>query len=364
MFRASRRLITMAATVLLLMLAATADRSNQAAAQTGSGAETKSTPKTTPPKTKPKVVSKPKAAPSTEKAGSSKPVEPADAEDEDEETEATPEPAILPIRIIDTQYDKSVWNLAFSPDGKTLASSGVGDFDYSKLWDVFTGQPLRTLKIAGSGAALTFSPDGKTLAVGGDLMDVASGEVSGLDGSPSGRVVYRPDGKILAIANGGLITLWDVSTKKLLKTLSGIAIAFSPDGKTLAIATTDDRIKLLDASANNELKTISDADSRDVAFSPDGKTLFGSKMTTRLWDVSTGQLLRTLPGGTSVALSPDGKTLAVVHFGREIKLWDTSTGQVLRTIPGTTNFHLAFSPDGKTLATTRGGKIYLWDISK
>jgi dipeptidyl aminopeptidase/acylaminoacyl peptidase len=112
---------------------------------------------------------------------------------------------------------------------------------------------------------------------------------------------------------------------------------------------------------------------KSVAISPDGQTLAsgsGDKdKTIKLWDASTGELIRTLEGHegwvSSVAFSPDGQILASGSGDTSIRLWDFKTGVQIGYLPGHTNgiYCVAFSPDNQTLATGGGDKsIRLWNF--
>jgi hypothetical protein len=151
------------------------------------------------------------------------------------------------------------------------------------------------------------------------------------------------------------------------------AVAFSPDGKTLASGSQDNTIKLWEAATGQLIRTLSGHTDpvTSVAFSPDGKTLASGSAdqhTMKLWEAATGQFIRTFSGHsrwiTSVAFSPGRKTLASGSLDQTIKLWEAGTGQLIRTLSGHTDpvTSVAFSPDGKTLASGgRDATTRWWD---
>jgi serine/threonine protein kinase/Tol biopolymer transport system component len=280
-----------------------------------------------------------------------------------------------------------VYSVAFSPDGKTLAS---GSRDQTiKLWGVSTGKCTTSLtghtRVVHS---VAFSPDGKTLASGSrdqtiKLWDVSTGKCTAtLTGHTESvySVAFSPDGKTLASCSGDqTIKLWGVSTGECTASLTGHtasvrSVTFSPDGKTLASGSGDQTIKLWGVSTGECTATLTGhtATVYSVAFSPDGKTLASGSWppAIKLWEVSTGKNTSTLTGHTkvvhSVAFSPDGKTLASCSGDQTIQLWDVSTGKCTATLTGHTEsvYSVAFSPDGKTLAlASSDSTVRIWDVS-
>ncbi|HEY9621736.1 MAG TPA: TIR domain-containing protein [Crinalium sp.] len=151
------------------------------------------------------------------------------------------------------------------------------------------------------------------------------------------------------------------------------SVSFSPDGKTLASGSWDNSIKLWNVETGELIRTLPGHQSsvRSVSFSPDGKTLASGSgdKTIKLWNVETGELIRTLMGHQSsvrsMSLSSDGKTLASGSDDNSIKLWNVETGELIGTLTGHLYgvWSVSFSPDGKTLASGSGDKtIKLWNM--
>ena len=286
-------------------------------------------------------------------------------------------------------HQERVSSVGFSPDGKVLASGGIGIHDNTiKLWDVETGAEIRTLQRHQHYglSSVSFSPDVKVLASWSttsdiELWDLETGErIRTLQGHEDWvkSVSFSPDGKVLASGSEDTtIKLWNLETGAELRTLQGHqgdvwSVSFSPDGKVLASGSEDTTIKLWDLETGAELRTLQ-GEVRSVSFSPDGKVLASGSIdgTSKLWDLETGEPIRTLQGHQgdvwSVSFSPDGKVLASGSNDSTIKFWDLETGAELRTLQGhqesVNSVSFSFSPDGKVLASWGyDSTIQLWDV--
>jgi WD40 repeat protein len=270
-----------------------------------------------------------------------------------------------------------------------------GDWDgAATIWTLGPGELQESLILAGHADAvlgLAFSPDGRTLATAS-----SDGTAKLWDISPNGnreictqaghstllrRIHYSPEGARLATTDGdGQAAILDAETGETLLTFphpSGAAweAAFSPDGTRLATAGEDNTARVWDAHTGQEMLTlIGHAEAPRVSnhifgimavtFSPDGTRLAsaGGDGQAILWNAETGERMLALQvhpkgvGVTRVAFSPDGTRLATASDARDdgaplVSVWDLESRQVLYALNGLPNrvWDLAFSPDGGKL---------------
>ena len=205
-------------------------------------------------------------------------------------------------------------------------------------------------------------PEGAIMRLGkGNVLDVA----------------WSPDRTRLAVGGTAGIWVYDASTGDEVSLITGHsfrvnAVAFSPDGTTLASGSRDDTVRLWDVATGQEKSILTGHryDVEAVAFSPDGLTLASGSRdgTVRVWDVATRQEKHTLvdekyrgllnsPWVVSVIFSPDGRTLASANRDTTVRVWDVETGQEKHTLTQHTGraLSVAFSPDGEDVGQCRPG---------
>ena len=263
-----------------------------------------------------------------------------------------PECAVARLGTVRLRHSDTINSVAFSPDGKLLASAG--DDRAVVLWDVLTGKAVRTLIHPARVRTVLFSPDGKTLL------------------SASNR---NEDPRIY---------VWDVRSGKqrrfleMPKAYNLAHMVLSRDGKTLLTSTVIGLVVAWDPGTGREIwrRKFEEEWWKCLAVAPDGKTfaMGGNKGNVLFCDLRTGKTLGALPktrtGDTnldilSLAYSPDGRTLAITDEMEDLKCWDVASRKVIHWVDVHTNIlaPLAFSPDGKALACGSEQTLYLYDFA-
>jgi WD40 repeat protein len=301
-------------------------------------------------------------------------------------TQAYPLPTRLP------GHTGEVRDVAYSPDGRVLASAG-GDATVH-LWNVRTRTPIGDPLTGHTGMVngLEFSLDGTVLATASydrtvRLWDVARRRPIGapMTGHTSTvtSIAFSLDGHLLVTGSAdGTLRIWDTAGRTAVgEPMAGhtgpiTAVALSPDGTTAATASNDKTVRLWNVATRAQLGdplTGHASVTNGVAFSPDGRLLASTSgdKTVRLWNVANrAPVGAPLTGHTNVtygvAFSPDGATLASSSWDKTVRLWDTTSGRQLGTpLTGSTSsvFNITFNPDGSALAGgDSDGSTLVWSL--
>ncbi|KAF3121134.1 hypothetical protein TWF569_002811 [Orbilia oligospora] len=324
---------------------------------------------------------------------------------------------------IPKKHSGTVTDVAFSPDGKWLASASE-DMTI-RLWDIdaiigrrtpATEKPIRVLRGHTSDVlSIAYSPDGKLLASGSASQDdaVILWDETGSFESDHSRgcfnaITFSPSGKEVALSmRNGTIELWDAETGKEITVFGThdkdvVTAAFSPDGKILASASLDGKVGLWDtaiycggekfksvswykADDLTMIKTIEEHDDAGygfgkaiskIVFSPDGKQVASGARGGEIivWDVRTGRLLNRFRGGTTTICNlqfcPGNDNLiqliaSTTRRNSGARLWDITTGRQIHYLESDFSIdQMCFTSDGERLASLTGSDISLWNVEK
>ncbi len=307
----------------------------------------------------------------------------------------------------DVHIDNQV-PMAVSPVGKKIIA-GVGN-KALKIWEVSRGMIKRQIQMS-SVRTTAFSPDGQRFvtinkhqsseymnSIG--LWDVRSGNLIGSFGKPflEGNVwtelpaVFSPDGKYFVTGHSNDIDLWDISTRRKLKSLehsrnSGVySIDFLPDGKSLAVGGGGIHggekgiIQIWSLEKDSLIAGLSGHDSgvSAVKISPDGGRLYSASFdnTIKIWNLNENKLIKTLDGHgifsrsffdevgiTSLDLSKDGTLLLSGGMDRNVVIWDAETGEKVFVLEGHLDAiaKVSFSSNGEfVFSQSHDQSIKIW----
>ena len=308
-----------------------------------------------------------------------------------------PVAAQKPELIVQTGHTNAVTSVAFSPDGKYIAS---GSLDWStKIWDTESGKELRTYTSSNI-FSVAFSPDGRLLASAGSdtVVNVYDIVNNSKIGSVRGEnmvqgLCFSPDGNMLATGHGyplwykklakittadNAIRLWDTKSLDLIKEFIGhsqlvTSIAFSSDGKQVASASEDSTIRIWNVESTKEILRLTEHRGavNQICYSPDGLLIAsaGEDSTIRLFYVANGKEIVVLsaPDGAvkTVKFTTDGRYLATGAQNGAIRLWDLWSGEISETIgihDGAVS-SLDISSDGKWMISGSWDQtIKIWDM--
>jgi WD40 repeat protein len=299
-------------------------------------------------------------------------------------------------RIVQLPHDAAVIGVAFSPDGRYLATA-CKDFNVG-IWEIPSGRRLATLTHQDNVLAMEFSRDGHLLATGcmtghyGDNDSAMIWEIPGGHclasllpnlGGDVHAVKFSPNGRFLIIVSGyGSLSVWETTSGHCLASMShgGYVnnMVLSSDGRFLATAANDDTAGIWEIPSGRRLATLVHKESvYHVALSPDEHLLATASddHTAKIWEFPSGRHLETLAHDeavSTIAFSPDGHVLATASRDHMAKIWEISSGQRLATLAHEGIYSnstvpdykmsIVFSPDGHFLVTaSKNNTAEVWE---
>jgi WD40 repeat protein/basic membrane lipoprotein Med (substrate-binding protein (PBP1-ABC) superfamily) len=184
-------------------------------------------------------------------------------------------------------------------------------------------------------------------------------------------LAFSPDDiHFVSASADGSVKIWDAITGDPVLRLEGYYAAYRPDGKEMAIFTTDDTVHMVDPATGREIYVPGPIDTvKSIAFSPDGSRLVTvtANNIPRIWNATTGKELVAFPGHTdfvgNATFSPDGTRLLTASDDGTSRVWDANTGKQLLSFDGPPGWiwTARYSPNGKRIVTVSGNEAILWD---
>lgn len=271
----------------------------------------------------------------------------------------------------------------YSPDGTRLA---VINPQTLNIIDTSNMGILHSFDIDGSGfVAVDWSPDGHyiiaTMSYGAQIWDADTGEpISQLDDAELYDILWSPDGtKILTASVNNQITVWDAETKTALFTFSDYrhryqgGITWSPDSQQFMFIKYDNTLVVVDAITGEEtaVENIDQRDRGDVRdirwASTHNWIALNIRSQIEVWDLTTGELLNTIPQAQKASFSHDDSLLATISpiDGYLIQIWDMVSGEVIHKISFEHSMFVHavdWSADDTNLAVFNRSSLFIWDL--
>jgi len=286
--------------------------------------------------------------------------------------------------------DPAARTMAVSPDSRLLATLG-STVDSLLIWNLQSGKLVRRLdEHNGEIKSYAFSPDGKTIASSSSdgmlqLWNIRDGTLTHrLQSSRSGRIIFSPDGQNLALVGGKTVQLWDLKSARMIHEFTHedrvSSAAFNPNGKGLASLTGVARKTHLIYWDIRSGSRIHDFETKygygalfpSLKFIANSSLLVVGTYSPQVLDVESGRLVRTLNSvtGSKFIISSNGKLIA--SKGKKpnsLQIFDSSTGDLILELKGTESDEkkeitpISFSPDNRQLTARSDDRtVHVWDL--